>query len=153
MNLRHRIHGYADHDQQTGSSKIKRHLVSRNQKFRKQTDKNQIQRAHRSYARQHVIEVIRRVLARTNARNKAAVFAQHLRIFLGIKYDRSVKEAKECDQKPVENHVDRLAVLQVTRHIRPEIPACRPGEPDHRQGQQQQRRSENRRYHARGIEP
>ena len=95
VNLRHRVHRHRHDDQQARPSKVKRHIIARNEKFRQKTDKDEINRADHRNAGQHVVQIIRRMLAGTDAGNKAAIFTQHLGIFRRVEYDGRIEKGEK----------------------------------------------------------
>src|SRR6202049_3603516 len=73
LNLRHRIHGHADDNQQRRSAKVKRHRGVGNQNLRDQADDRKVDRAEHRDARKYVIDVFGGALAGANARNETAM--------------------------------------------------------------------------------
>ena len=99
LDLRHRVHGHRDDDQDRGAAEIERPPRSCDQQFRQQADGGDVGRADHRQAGQHVVEVFRRPLAGTDARQEAAVLAQVLRRLFRVEDDRGVEEAEEDDQR------------------------------------------------------
>src|SRR5207253_1655204 len=66
VDLRHGIHRHADDDQQAGAAEIERHRILRDQDLRQNAYRGQIDRAENGDPGQHVIEVVRGVLARAD---------------------------------------------------------------------------------------
>ena len=158
LNLRHRVHRHVDHDQQAGAPQIERNLERRDQIFRQQTDDGQIGRANHGDTGQHVIEIGLGVLARPDAGDEPAIALQIVRRLFRVEHDRRVEEREEDDARTIEQHVHRAAVLQILVEADDEVaPAALTGHAlprELRDGQrhQQQRRSEDRRDHAGGVD-
>src|SRR5262249_37036650 len=85
-------------------------LKSLQQKLRQQSNQRQIGCAHSCKTRQDLIQVIRGSLARSNARNKRAVFAQVIGYFVGVEDDRNVEERKENDCRRVDQVMQRMSL-------------------------------------------
>src|SRR5688572_477898 len=158
LDLGHRVHGHVDHDQQAGAAEIEGDAGPGDQEFRDQADQGQIGGADHGHPRQHVIEIFLGALARPDARDEAAVALEILRRLLGVEHHRGVEEAEEDDAGAVEEHVERRAVLERRRDHDDEV--APPGvaglalarELDDGERHQQQRRGEDRRDHAGGVD-
>jgi hypothetical protein len=68
------------------------------QEFGYQADDGEIDRADHRDARQHVVDVFRRALARADAGNEAAMLLQVVGRLRRIEHDRRVEEGEEDDQ-------------------------------------------------------
>src|SRR2546425_6657867 len=131
LELLHRIYGHADDDQQRCTAKVKIHvqpfqdktrevrvnpgahepqvlqLDACNQPFRQQTNQRQIDAADEREPLKDAADVLRRVAARSDARNKAAVLAHIVRKLGRIENDSDVEER----EKRSEEHTSELQSL------------------------------------------
>src|SRR6266446_10371692 len=153
LDLRHRIHGHADNNQDGGAAEGESlDIVDAADDFGNQTYGRKIDRSDDRYARKHEVDVFCGALARTNARNEAAIFFQIVRGLLRIEDDRRIKERKEDDHEGVERDEHRLAMPQENDDaLEPTRNAGRV-EVRQRHRQQQQRGREDRRNHASDID-
>ncbi len=113
LDLADRIDRDVHDDQQAGSAQEQRNARLRDAPFRQDAHKGQVDRADHGNARQHVIEIIGGALARTDARNEAALLLQVLGRILRIENDGSVEEAEEDDARRIQAHIERLAMLEI----------------------------------------
>ena len=94
VNLGHRVHGDADHDQKAGAAEIEGHGITRNQNFRQHADDGQVGRANNGEPGQNIVQIIGSALAGTNAGDKSAVFAEIVSGLGRIENDGRVENAK-----------------------------------------------------------
>ena len=73
----------------------------------------EIGRADHGDARQHIVDVFGRALARPDAGNEAAVLLQIVRGLGRVEHDRGVEEGEEHDQRDVEDQEQRPAVAEL----------------------------------------
>src|SRR4029077_5295044 len=71
--------------------------------------------AHQRYPREHVIDVIARAMAGTDARNKAAILPHVVRYVRGIKHDRYLEVSEEDDADRIQQGIERLAPLELVQ--------------------------------------
>ena len=107
MDLRHRVHRDVHDDQQRRAAEIERQRGIGNQPFRQQADQRQITRAKHRDAREDIVDELRRPLARTHARNEAAVLLQIVGGVGRIEDRRRVEEREEHDQHDVKDEIER----------------------------------------------
>ncbi len=108
LQLRHRIHGDTHDDQQRGAAEIEGNPGIADQEFRQQTHQREIEGADNRDAGQHIVDVFRGALTRTDARNEAAILLQVLRRLLRIEHDGGVEEGKENNQHHIKRKKQRL---------------------------------------------
>ncbi len=153
VDLRHRIHGHAHHDEQRGAAEIEGQIRVGDQHLRQQADDRQIGGAENGDAHQHVIDEFRRALARTNAGDEAAMLLQIVGRLRRIEDDRRIEEGEEHDQPDIGQHVERPSMPEIGGDGRENtIRALRLVEIGDRRRQQQQRGGEDRRNDARSVE-
>src|ERR1700687_5883439 len=144
--LCHGIERDADNDQQSRTAEIERDVEALNQDRWQHAYGAHVNRAAERDSREHPINVFGREASRPNARNKTAVFLQVIGDIDGIESNRRVEVAKEDDQGDVSDIIHESAGRYIGRE---------PFELRHegREGgrEDQDRRGENRRNHARGI--
>src|SRR6058998_148025 len=76
LHLRPEIHRDDDDDQERGPTEVERHVVLQHQKFRQQAHQRDVHRATQRQARQDLVDVARRLLARADARNEGTALLQ-----------------------------------------------------------------------------
>src|SRR5690606_16515853 len=152
LDLGNGVHGHTDHDEQRGTTEIEGHAVLRNQDLRQQTDDGEIERTHNCQTGQHVVDILRRALAGTDARNEAAIYLQLRSRMAGTEENGRVEEGEEEDARRIKRHIEWLAMRKrAGNHIQPvrPLPAAEIRNGDR---QQQQRRGEDRRNDAGRIQ-
>ncbi|CAD5267188.1 conserved hypothetical protein [Bosea sp. EC-HK365B] len=154
MDLSHRVHGRRHHDQQRGAAEQDdRNLGIGDHELRDQADDSQIGGAEHGDAGQHPVDMLGGALARADAGHEAAMLLEIVRRLDRIEHDRGVEEAEEDNQRRIEEHEQRPTMREVGRHRRQDAGAARSlREASDRGRQQQQRRGEDRRDHAGGVE-
>ena len=152
LDLRYRVHGHADHDQERCAAEVERNGRVRDQDFGNETHNGEIERANNGDARENIIDVLSGSLARADAGDKAAVLLQIVGGLRRVEHDRRVKEGKKHDERDVEDEKQRPAVAKQRGYRRQPIGPLARVEIGNRGRQQKQRRSENRRNYARRIE-
>src|SRR3989344_9222346 len=111
LDLGDRIDSAVDDDQQAGAAQEEqRNAGLRNHIFGQHADKGQVRRADHGDAGEHIIQIGRRVLARTDAGDEAAILLQVLRRLFRVEDHGGVEEAEEDDAERIERHVQRLAM-------------------------------------------
>ena len=85
MDLRHRIHGDIDDDQQRRAAEIERQRRVGNQQFRQKANQREIERAEHRDPGQDLVDILRGAFAGPDARNEAAVFLQIVGGVVGLK--------------------------------------------------------------------
>src|SRR5882762_9075833 len=113
LNLRHRIHGHADDDQQRRSAKVKRHRGVGNQNLGDKADNREVDRAQHRDARKYVIDVFGGALAGTNARNETAMLFEIVGGLGRVEHDRGIEKREEHDQRQIEKQEQRAAVAEL----------------------------------------
>src|SRR6266481_4064710 len=113
LNLRQRIHGHADHDQERRAAKVERHRGVGNQNFRDKADNREVDRAQYRDARKHIVDVFRGALAGANARNEAAMLLEIVGGLGRVEHDRGIEEREEHDQRQIEKQEQRPAVAEL----------------------------------------
>src|SRR3954471_16578279 len=103
LDLRHRIHSDADHDQQRRAAEVKRHRGIGDQNFRQETNQREVAGADDRDAREYVVDVLRRALTGPDAGDEAAVLLQIVRGFSRIEHDRRIEKGEEDDERDIEN--------------------------------------------------
>ena len=97
------VHRHRHDDQERRAAELQQvAAVLRQDELRDQADADKVGRAQHGQAREHVVDVFGRLLARANARNEAAVLLQIVGGVGRIEDDRGVEERKEDDQQPIE---------------------------------------------------
>src|SRR5213078_3282880 len=155
VDLRHGVHRHADDDQEARAAEIERHRILRDQDLGQDAHRREIDGADHRDAGQHVIEIVGGVLARPDAGDEAAVFAQIIGGLGRVEDDRGVEEAEEHDEADIEEHVERRAMRQITGDVADNAhrrAAARLLKARDRRRQKQQRGGENRRDHARRVD-
>ena len=159
LDLADRVHRHVDDDQQAGPAEVEGHPRLAERNLGDQADQRQIGRADDGDAVEQIIEILLGRLARTNAGNEAAVALEVFRGLFRIELHRGVEEAEEHDPEAVQRHEQRRAVLEIGRQRDQPVArrgpaggALGPRHLQHRQRHQQQRRGEDRRDHARGVD-
>ena len=95
----------------------------------------------------------RRLVARPDARNEGAALLQVVRRLAAVEDERRIEETEEHDRRGVEQDIDRLARRQQAGQILQPAHALAGRKPAYRGGRQQDdRRCEDRRDHARHVE-
>src|SRR6266850_675726 len=153
LNLRHRIHGHADNNQDGGAAEGELlNVINAADDFGNQTYGRKIDSSDHRYARKHEVDIFRGALARTNAWNEAAILLEIVGGLLRIEDDRRIEETKEDDHEGIERDEHRLAVPQEDDDALE--PARDAGRVEVRQShrQQQQRGRKDRRNHAGDID-
>src|SRR5947208_14600340 len=136
LDLVHRIHSHADHNQQGSSPEVEVHaqavgepggetfkevaqesrqvvqVNAANHPLRDDGDDAQVNAAHQREPRKDVVHIFLRALSRPNAGNKAAVPAHIVRHAGRIEDDGDIEICKEDDANDVEQFVQRLATAQ-----------------------------------------
>ena len=79
LDLLHGVERDTDDDQQAGTTEAERHLEVLLEQRRDHADDRQVQRTRERDPRQHALDVLRRVLAGTDARDEAAALLQVVR--------------------------------------------------------------------------
>ena len=113
LDLRHGVHGDAHHNQERCPAEVKRHRSIGDQDLRQDADNGEISGADHGDAREHIIDVLRRTLARSDTGNEAAVLLQVLRRFRRVEHDRRVEESEEDDESDVEDQEQRPSVTEL----------------------------------------
>ena len=90
-----------------------RHVHAGDQELREDADQRQVERADERDARQHAVDVVRRLLARADAGDEAAVLAHVVGRVDRIEDDRRVEVAEEDDADDLQQVVERLADAQL----------------------------------------
>src|SRR6201993_3564913 len=103
LDLRHRVHGHADHDQERGAAEIKRYRRVRDQDLGQQANEGEAGPADDGDAGEHIVDVLRRALARPNARDEAAVLLQVVRGFRRVEHDRRIEKGEEDNEPDIED--------------------------------------------------
>ena len=152
LDLRHRIHGHADHDQQRRTAEVERHRGVGDQNLRNETHDRQIAGAQDGDAGQHIVDVFGGALARPDAGDKAAVLLEVVRRLGRVEHDRRIEEGEEHDQPDVEKEKQRAAMTELRDDDVEPLRTLAGVEVGDRGRQQQQRRREDRRDDARGVE-
>ena len=117
MHLGHEVHDNHHHDQQRGPAKVERHVGCNHEKLRQQTDSRHVQGAEQGEPSQHAIDVARRLLARTNPRDKRTGLLEVLRYVLRVEHQRRVEIAEENDTGTEQQDVERLTGRNRLRQI------------------------------------
>src|SRR5207302_1746174 len=112
LDLRHRVHGHADYDQQRGAAEIEWYRSIGDENLRQQAYQREISRADHGDAREHIVDVLGGALAGPDARDEAAVLLEVFRGLGRVEHDRGVEEGKEDDERDVENEEQRPAVAE-----------------------------------------
>ena len=103
VDLRHRVHRHAT---RRSAARCRRNRTAARHRrpgvSGKQADDGQIGRADHRDAGQHVVDVVGRALARTDAGNEAAMLLQIVGRLRRVEDDRRVEEGEEDDQRGVE---------------------------------------------------
>ena len=111
MHLRPEIHGHHDDDQQGGSTEVERHVVLQHQKLGQQAHQRDVDGARQGQSSQDAIDVLGRLVARTDTRNEGTALFQVVGGFATVEDQRGVEEAEEHDHRRVQDHIDRLTRL------------------------------------------
>ena len=152
LDLSHRIHRDADHDQDGGTAQRKAEIVFVEHELGQQADKSQIGGADHSDAGERVVDELGALLARTDAGEHAAILLQILGSLFRIEDDRGVEEREEDDQRRIDDQIHRLAAAEIgDDNFQPARQVLRVEAGD-RGGQEQDGGREDRRDHARDIE-
>src|SRR5688500_14558892 len=112
LDLRHRVHGDVDDDQQAGPAEVEGHARLAEEELGDQADQHQISRASDGQPGDQIVEISLGRLARADAGDEAAVALQILGGLLAVELHRRVEEAEEGDAEPIEAQVQRRTVLQ-----------------------------------------
>src|SRR5215470_6723018 len=173
LELLHRIHRHAHHDQERGTAEIKRYskpvqnplrevpvkpvaaepvrqvvqVDARDHPFRKQANQREINGADEGKPLQDGADVFRGAAARADARNKTAVLAHVVGEFRGVENDADIEKRKQDDHRDVDERVEGLAPLQLVGDGLDKRPA-RAKDERRGGGKRQQGAGENRRNHA-----
>src|SRR5258708_2194029 len=137
LDLIHRVHGNANHNQQRSPAEVEidvqsvQHPVwqafekaadwpdqviqvdTNHQPFRNKRNDDEVQRANQCDSGQNLVDVVCRALARTNAGDEPAVLAHVVGNLVGVEDNGNIEVRKEDDGNRVENGVERLAPLKV----------------------------------------
>ena len=108
LNLAHEVHRHNDHDQQRGAAEVERHVETQIQEFRHKAHKCQIRGPAQRQTHEHLIDVTRRLLTRTDTGHKRTAFLQILSRFLRIENKSRVEKSKENDERGIKKRVKRL---------------------------------------------
>src|SRR5690606_32552041 len=87
LDLCNRVHGNRNDDQEGSATEVERHGELRDQDFGQQTDCGQIRRPEYQQAGDDVVEVIDRLLARTDSRNEPALLLEVVGDVVGFERD------------------------------------------------------------------
>src|SRR5262249_15006741 len=140
FDLLDRVHGYAHHNQQRCSTKVKldSHAVenpvrqavepssyhgqmidvkSRNHEFRNDGDQSQVDGPREGNSGQNGFNVFGGFLPRADARDEPTVLAHVVGHLSGIKNDRRVEVTEENDSSHVQNVIERLSPMQCLGHV------------------------------------
>ena len=116
LQLRHEIHHHHHHNQQGRTTEMKRHPLRRHQNLGQQAHCRDIQSAPQSQARQHLIDVLGRLLSGADARDERTGLLQDCPLVSrALKTKRGIEEAEEDDEQSVNYKVQRLAIAQRLR--------------------------------------
>jgi len=133
------IHRHAYDNQDRGTPECQDRIVGA-EELRNDADEREIKRTHHRDARQHVIDILRRFLARANPGKESAIFLQILGRLFGIEDDRRVEEREKDDHKRVEQKVERPAGPDIGEDRLQEIGHALAVEVRHRRRHEQDRR-------------
>src|SRR5699024_2989626 len=84
--------------------------------FGNQRHEGQVQGTHNGDARQHIVDVLRGALTRTNARNEAAGALEVVSRLGRVEDDGRVEEGKEDDEEGKERQIKWLPTAQEGRY-------------------------------------
>ena len=108
LNLAHEVHRHDHHDQQRSAAEVEGDIELEVEELRDETHKDEISRTAERKTQEHAVDVTRRLLTRTNARNEGTALLQILSRFLRVEDQRRIEEGKENDERCVEERVKRL---------------------------------------------
>ena len=72
LNLRHKVHGDHHNNQQRSAAKIKRNIPLQHSKLGEQTHQGDVERPDQGQPHENLVDELRGLVARTNARNEGA---------------------------------------------------------------------------------
>src|SRR6266404_5989569 len=98
LNLRHRVHGDRDHDQDRGAAQREDQVVFVEHEFRDQADESQVEGADHGDAGKRIVDELGALLAGTDAGKDAAILLEILRRLFRIEDDGGLEEGEEQDQ-------------------------------------------------------
>ena len=153
LHLRHEVHRDDDNDQQRRSAEVERHRKAGIQELGHQAHERDVDGPCQRQPHQDLVDVARGLVARPDPRHERTALLQVVGRLLAVEDQRRIEEAEEHDQRGVQEHVQRLPGRQ--RRGQVADPACRVTgrEPARqRRREQDQRRGEDRRNHARHVE-
>src|SRR5690606_8404333 len=108
LDLRHKVHHNHNHDQQRSPAKVERHVGCYLQKLRQQTDSRHVQSTEHGQTSQNAIYIARRLLTRTNTRDKGTGLLKVFRYVFWVEHQRCIEEAEENDPCAKQQNVQRL---------------------------------------------
>src|SRR5690606_40811540 len=112
LNLRHEVHRHHHDNQQGRATKIKRYVPAHYQELRQQAHQRDVQRTDQRQAHQDLVDVARRLLTRTDARNESTALFQVVCSFAAVEHQGRVEKAEENDRGGIQRDVQRLARLE-----------------------------------------
>ncbi|MPL95824.1 hypothetical protein SDC9_41996 [bioreactor metagenome] len=152
LDLIDRVHRHRDHDQHRGAAEVERDRQLRAQDLGQQTDGGEIGRADHQHARHDVIEIFLGLLAGPDARDEAALVLQVVGNLVRLeRHVRGVEIGEEDDHRGEEREIERLAGAEIGENRRHDRAGLAAREGRDRGRQQEQRRGEDRRDHARRV--
>jgi hypothetical protein len=106
FNLLDCVQGYTDYDQEGCSSKIEGDIKFSIEDGGQDADGRDINRSSKSDPSEHFINILSRLLPRTDARDITAKFFHVIGHIIWVKGDRRVKIAKEDDKSHIEKIIE-----------------------------------------------
>src|SRR5215468_4743209 len=77
------------------------------------TNEGEVTRADDGDAREHIVDVFRRALARPNAGDEAAVLLQVVRGFRWVEHDRRIEKGEEDNEPDIEDQEQRPSMAEL----------------------------------------
>src|SRR5229473_6304181 len=112
LDLGHRVERDRDHDQEAGAAEVERHAAARDQQFRQDADRREVEGTDHGQPVQYVFQVVGCVLAGADAGYEAAVLLEVVGGVGRLEHHGGVAEAEEDDQADIGQEVERLAVAE-----------------------------------------
>ncbi|SPO64773.1 protein of unknown function [Pseudomonas sp. JV241A] len=150
--LGHEVHHNHYHNQQRGPAKVERNVCRDHQELGKQTHGRHIKSTEHGQAGQNAINVARRLLARTDTRNKGTGLLQVFRYVFRIEHQRRIEEAEENNPCTKQQNIQRLTRSDRLRDVLQPAHTFGLTEPGtQRSREQQDAARENGRNYARHV--
>lgn len=95
LDLRHEIHRHHHNNQQRRTTEVEGNVPAHHQEFRQQAHQRDVDGTCERQTHQDLVDVARRLFARTDARNKRTTLLQVVRRFAAVEHQSRVEKQKK----------------------------------------------------------